>query len=455
MEDIADGIAAWADRHRRRLETVDAVTAYGRVTGISGILLECSLPRTRIGDLCRITRSAQESVLAEVVGFNPQHTLLSALGPLDGIARGARVTPLWLPHSICVSDSLLGSVLDGFGRPLDEQGVGAFVLPGRGIDTVPVVSDAPPPTARPRIAQALPTGVRAIDGLLTLGVGQRVGIFAGAGCGKTTLLAELARNTPCDTIVFGLIGERGRELREFLDYELDEELRSRTVLVCATSDRSSMERARAAFTATAIAEAFRAQGKRVLLILDSLTRFARAQREIGLALGEPPGRGGLPPSVYTLLPGLLERAGQTMTGSITALYSVLIEADSMNDPVADEVRSLIDGHIVLTRRLAERGHYPAIDVLASLSRTMSNVAEREQIANATRLRRLMSSWQQVEMLIRLGEYEPGHDAMTDAAVEAQGAINDFLRQEMRAPCAWEDTLQQLMEVSGYAPEQKH
>ncbi len=455
MTDIAGGIAAWADRHRRRLQAANPVTAYGRVTGISGILLECSLPRTRIGDLCRITRSAQESVLAEVVGFNPQHTLLSALGPLDGIARGARVTPLWLPHSICVSDSLLGSVLDGFGRPLDEQSVGAFALPGEGIDTVPVVSDAPPPTARPRIAQALPTGVRTIDGLLTLGVGQRVGIFAGAGCGKTTLLAELARNTPCDAIVFGLIGERGRELREFLDYELDEALRSRTVLVCATSDRSSMERARAAFTATAIAEAFRAQGKSVLLILDSLTRFARAQREIGLALGEPPGRGGLPPSVYTLLPGLLERAGQTMTGSITALYSVLIEADSMNDPVADEVRSLIDGHIVLTRRLAERGHYPAIDVLASLSRTMSNVAERAQIANATRLRRLMSAWQQVEMLIRLGEYEPGHDAMTDAAVEAQGAINGFLRQETRTPCAWEETLQQLMEVSSYAPEQEH
>ncbi|ELY1861830.1 FliI/YscN family ATPase [Serratia marcescens] len=455
MTNFSDEIAAWADRQRRRLLQADPVTVYGRVTGISGILLECSLPCARIGDLCHITRRAQESVLAEVVGFNTQHTLLSALGPLDGIARGARVAPLWMPHSISVSDALLGSVLDGFGRSLDEQSVGAFALPGVSSDTAPVMSDAPPPTARPRIAQALPTGVRAIDGLLTLGVGQRVGVFAGAGCGKTTLLAELARNTPCDVIVFGLIGERGRELREFLDYELDEALRSRTVLVCATSDRSSMERARAAFTATAIAEAFRAQGKKVLLILDSLTRFARAQREIGLALGEPLGRGGLPPSVYTLLPELLERAGQTMAGSITALYSVLIEADSMNDPVADEVRSLIDGHIVLTRRLAECSHYPAIDVLASLSRTMSNVAGRGQIADAIRFRRLMSAWQQVEMLTRLGEYEPGHDAMTDAAVEAQDAINGFLRQGTRAPCAWEETLQQLTEVSGYAPEQEH
>lgn len=443
---------SWFSQQQQRLRQPDAVSVYGRITGISGILLECSLPRARIGDLCRIERDAEESVMAEVVGFNPQHTLLSALGPLDGIAQGARVTPLYLPHSISVSDALLGCVLDGFGRPIDGQGVGAFALPGEAERTIPVLGDAPPPTARPRISAPLPTGVRAIDGMLTIGVGQRVGVFAGAGCGKTTLLAELARNAPCDAIVFGLIGERGRELREFLDHELDEELRSRTVLICSTSDRSSMERARAAFTATAIAEAFREQGKSVLLILDSLTRFARAQREIGLALGEPPGRGGLPPSVYTLLPGLLERAGQTEKGAITALYSVLIEADSMNDPVADEVRSLIDGHIVLSRRLAERGHYPAIDVLTSLSRTMSNVVTREQMRDATQLRRMMAAWQQVEMLIRLGEYQPGHDAMTDAAVEAQPVINGYLRQATRAPSDWETTLHHLSEVSQHAPE---
>ncbi|ARJ41335.1 EscN/YscN/HrcN family type III secretion system ATPase [Pantoea alhagi] len=443
---------SWFSQQQQRLRQPDAVSVYGRITGISGILLECSLPRARIGDLCRIERDAEESVMAEVVGFNPQHTLLSALGPLDGIAQGARVTPLYLPHSISVSDALLGCVLDGFGRPIDGQGVGAFALPGEAERTIPVLGDAPPPTARPRISTPLPTGVRAIDGMLTIGVGQRVGVFAGAGCGKTTLLAELARNAPCDAIVFGLIGERGRELREFLDHELDEELRSRTVLICSTSDRSSMERARAAFTATAIAEAFREQGKSVLLILDSLTRFARAQREIGLALGEPPGRGGLPPSVYTLLPGLLERAGQTEKGAITALYSVLIEADSMNDPVADEVRSLIDGHIVLSRRLAERGHYPAIDVLTSLSRTMSNVVTREQMRDATQLRRMMAAWQQVEMLIRLGEYQPGHDAMTDAAVEAQPVINGYLRQATRAPSDWETTLHHLSEVSQHAPE---
>lgn len=451
MQSLSARLDDWFALHQQRLTRFAPVEIYGRITGISGILLESSLPRARIGDLCRIEGKNNTRVLAEVVGFNPQHTLLSALGQLDGIAQGARVTPLYLPHSIRVSDQLLGSVLDGFGRAIEEGSVSAFAQPGE-TGAKPVLGDAPPPTERPRIDTPLPTGMRAIDGLLTLGVGQRVGIFAGAGCGKTTLLAELARNTPCDVIVFGLIGERGRELREFLDHELDSELRSRTVLLCATSDRSSMERARAAFTATAIAEAFRDQGKSVLLILDSLTRFARAQREIGLALGEPPGRGGLPPSVYTLLPTLLERAGQTATGAITALYSVLIEQDSMNDPVADEVRSLIDGHIVLTRKLAERGHYPAIDILASLSRTMSNVVARQQVGEATAIRRLMAAWQQVEMLIRLGEYQPGNDSLTDAAVQAQGAINGYLQQAMRDPSSFDQTCFQLSEVSRYAPQ---
>ncbi|MES4613945.1 MAG: FliI/YscN family ATPase [Ewingella sp.] len=447
----SDALDSWYQQRSQALGAVSAVTASGKITGINGILLESSLPQARIGDLCRVSRSGDEEMMAEVVGFNPHHTLLSALGPLDGVAQGARVVPLFQPHSIAVSEALLGSVLDGFGRAIDEESISAFALSSEHPNATPVLGDAPSPTDRPRIDTALTTGIRAIDGLLTIGVGQRVGVFAGAGCGKTTLLAELARNTPCDAIVFGLIGERGRELREFLDHELDAELRSRTVLVCSTSDRSSMERARAAFTATSIAEAFRDSGKSVLLIIDSLTRFARAQREIGLALGEPPGRGGLPPSVYTLLPGLLERAGKTSKGSITALYSVLIEQDSMNDPVADEVRSLIDGHIVLARRLAERGHYPAIDVLASLSRTMSSVVEKSQMQDASLVRQLMSSYQQVEMLIRLGEYQPGNDAMVDAAVVAQDAINAYLRQAGRSPTAFEDVRYALAEVSRYAP----
>ncbi|MFE8116113.1 type III secretion system ATPase SctN [Brenneria goodwinii] len=442
----------WFQQQRRRLSDFAPVDLKGRIIGISGILLECSLPRARIGDLCLVERQDGSQVMAEVVGFSPRNTFLSALGALDGIAQGAAVAPLYQPHCIQVSDRLFGSVLDGFGRALEDGGESAFVQPGElHGNAQPVLGDAPPPTARPRIATPLPTGLRAIDGLLTLGQGQRVGIFAGAGCGKTTLLAELARNTPCDAIVFGLIGERGRELREFLDHELDDDLRRRTVLVCSTSDRSSMERARAAFTATAIAEAYRAAGKHVLLIIDSLTRFARAQREIGLALGEPQGRGGLPPSVYTLLPRLVERAGQTQTGAITALYSVLIEQDSMNDPVADEVRSLIDGHIVLTRRLAEQGHYPAIDVLASLSRTMSNVVDGGHNRHAGAVRRLMAAYKQVEMLIRLGEYQSGHDALTDSAVNAQQDITRFLRQAMRDPMAYDDIQQQLAEVSAHAP----
>ncbi|AXW87893.1 EscN/YscN/HrcN family type III secretion system ATPase [Lonsdalea britannica] len=441
----------WLTAQRRHLADYAPVRLRGRITGISGILLESTLPQARIGDLCRIERDDRTQVLAEVVGFSPQHVFLSALGALDGIAQGAVVTPLYQPHCVQVSDDLLGSVLDGFGRPLTPESHSAFVEPGTNCPhPIPVIGDAPPPTERPCISEPLPTGLRAIDGLLTIGRGQRVGIFAGAGCGKTTLLAELARNTPCDVIVFGLIGERGRELREFLDHELDDALRRRTVLVCSTSDRSSMERARAAFTATAIAEAFRAEGKQVLLIVDSLTRFARAQREIGLALGEPQGRGGLPPSVYTLLPRLVERAGQTRQGAITALYSVLIEQDSMNDPVADEVRSLIDGHIVLSRRLAERNHYPAIDVLMSLSRTMSSVATTAHLSDAGGLRRLMAAYQQVDMLIRLGEYQPGHDALTDAAVTAHAHINAFLQQPMREPQTFAEITARLNEVSRYA-----
>src|SRR5471032_2125314 len=450
MRAAIDELTRWQAQQQARLERCRPVQIHGRIAGVNGILLHSRMPLARIGDLCQIQRTDDSQVMAEIVGFDRQHTLLAALGPLDGIAIGARVTPLFQPHGLLVSEQLLGTVLDACRRALSSEGPEAFAPAGT-VGALPVIRDAPAATERPRIESPLTTGLRAIDGLLTLGEGQRVGIFAGAGCGKTTLLAELARNTPCQAIVFGLIGERGRELREFLDHELDDELRSRTVLVCATSDRSSMERARAAFTATAIAEGFRRKGKRVLLLIDSLTRFARAQREIGLALGEPPGRGGLPPSVYTLLPGLLERAGKTSKGSITALYSVLIEQDSMNDPVADEVRSLIDGHIVLARRLAERGHYPAIDVLASLSRTMSSVVEKSQMQDASLVRQLMSAYQQVEMLIRLGEYQPGNDAMVDAAVVAQDAINAYLRQAGRSPTAFDDVRYALAEVSRYAP----
>lgn len=446
MQNYPTSVDDWFERAAERLERLSLVDVRGTVAAIKGILIECKLPNARIGDLCSIERVSGEPLLAEIVGFTQNTTFLSALGALDGIALGAAITPLNMPHCIRVSDGLLGSVLDGFGRSIEAGKMDALSLIPDDPEALRVINDAPFPTDRPRIALPLFTGLRAVDGMLTLGIGQRIGIFAGAGCGKTTLLAELARNAGSDVVIFGLIGERGRELREFLDHELDSNLRSRTIVVCSTSDRSSMERARAASTATAIAEAFRIKGKNVLLILDSLTRFARAQREIGIALGEPLGRGGLPPSVYTLLPKLLERTGQTSTGAITAIYSVLIEQDSMNDPVADEVRSLIDGHIVLTRSLAEQGHYPAIDVLASLSRTMGNVVGAEQMKHASRLRKLMSLWQENELLMRLGEYQPGHNHDVDAAVNLHEAIMHFLRQSLREPSRFDEIIQQLAEI---------
>lgn len=442
----------WSLRQREGLRHYQPVQVLGRVQRVNGILLQCRLPEARIGDLCRIVRNAdQPALLAEIVGFDRQDALLSALGGLEGIGVGAAVEPLGVPHRLRTGEDLLGQVLDGFGRPLDGSGPSAFAGPQEQ-NAVTVLGEVVPATARPRISRVLNTGIRAIDALLSVGEGQRLGLFAGAGCGKTTLLAELARNLDCDVIVFGLIGERGRELREFLDHELDAGLRARAVLVCATSDRSSMERARAAFTATALAEGFRRQGRRVLLLLDSLTRFARAQREIGLALGEPLGRGGLPPSVYTLLPRLVERAGLAEQGAITALYTVLVEQDSLNDPVADEVRSLLDGHLVLSRKLAERGHYPALDVLGSLSRTFGNVADAAQIRCAAALRRLLSAYDQIELLLRLGEYRPGHDALTDLAVERRGAIQSFLQQELRHPVAFDDTWDALMELTADVPE---
>ncbi|MEO4016680.1 FliI/YscN family ATPase [Pseudomonas rossensis] len=445
-------LAHWTAGQRSRLANFSAVRVSGHVSAVNGILLECQIPSAKIGDLCEVSKANGGVMLAEIVGFTSQFTLLSALGTPDGIQVGAGIRPLGIAHRIGVDDSLLGCVLDGFGRPLQGDGAGAFAGPNDRRITLPVITDAIPATLRPRITTALPTGIRAIDSALLLGEGQRVGLFAGAGCGKTTLMAELARNMGCDVIVFGLIGERGRELREFLDHELDETLRQRSVLVCATSDRSSMERARAAFTATTIAEAFRAEGRKVLLLIDSLTRFARAQREIGIAAGEPLGRGGLPPSVYTLLPRLVERAGMSEAGSITALYTVLIEQDSMNDPVADEVRSLLDGHIVLSRKLAERGHYPAIDVQASISRVLSNVSGREHQQANNRLRRLMASYRQVEMLLRLGEYQPGGDPITDCAVTLNGPINAFLQQDLREPVPLQTTLEALIQLTSQIPE---
>lgn len=322
----------------------------------------------------------------------------------------------------------------------------APVQPGWRVQ-VPVIRDAPNATDRPRISAILSTGVRAIDGLLTLGRGQRIGVFAGPGCGKTTLMASIARGCAADVIIFGLIGERGRELNEFLEHELDEDLVRKTIIVCATSDRTSMERSRAAFSATAIAEAFRARGMNVLLLIDSLTRFARAQREIGLAAGEPPARGGYTPSVYTMLPRLIERSGSTSQGSITALYTVLVDGEAVSDPIGDEARSLLDGHIVLTKKLAEQGHYPAIDVLASISRVMSNIVSPLQRQAATRFRELLARYDEMELLIRLGEYKLGGDPVADTAVRLRPEQLQFLRQDTRMLTPYDRMLKQIVALA--------
>lgn len=435
------------DRVLSVMKQASLICVEGQVTSIQGTLIVSRFPSPRIGDLCEVRPDGATTILSEVVAFDGDKVWLSSLSPLDGIEAGAKLFPLYVPHRVHVGDFALGSVLDGFGRNMKGKGGVFFLSKFEQPDSANVLNDNIDPTEKPRISRPMPTGVKVIDALLTIGEGQRIGVFAGAGCGKTTLIAEIARGMPCDVVVFGLVGERGRELNEFIEYELDEALQARTILICATSDRSSIERTRAAFTATAVAEAYRDQGKKVLLLIDSLTRFARAQREIGLAAGEPPGRGGFPPSVATLMPRLLERAGPASKGSITAIYTVLIEQDSMSDPVADEARSLLDGHIILSRKLADKGHYPAIDVLPSLSRTMPNVTSKDHQMTARRFRELLAAYQDVELLLKLGEYQTGGDPLTDVAVEQHAAMMDFLQQSLHESQSFEHCLEQFRQVT--------
>jgi type III secretion protein N (ATPase) len=438
--------------YQKAINALDFVDEIGRVVQVLGTLIEGNISGAKLGDLCEliIPEKPDEPMLAEVVGFTKDSALLSALSALDGVASGTIIRPLRKAHNIEIGPHLFGVVLDGFGRPLfkapaaigmqlsDEDNWEPF--------TTFVIKEALDATKKPRVTEPLHTGVRVVDTLLTLGFGQRVGVFAGAGCGKTTLLAAIARGADVDVIVFGLIGERGRELREFLEHELDEDLVRKSILICATSDKTSMERSRAAFTATAIAEGFRDKGKKVLLLIDSLTRFARAQREIGLAAGEPPAKGGFPPSVYTMLPRLIERAGNSEQGSMTALYTVLVEGDNIIDPIGEEARSLLDGHIILARKLAEQGHFPAVDVLASISRTMPNVIDEDHRTVASRLRALMARYKELELLIRLGEFKEGNDDLSDKAVALNGQIIEFLRQDTRYPASYEESYMQLNDI---------
>lgn len=420
-------------------------TSNGKVSQVLGTLIEAHMPPVQIGELCDLVNEADPSkpMLAEVVGFTDKSAILSALSPLEGVSNRTVIVPLRRSHTIEVGDHLYGCVLDGFGRFMARSPV-VEANPGTWKATVPVIRDSPKPVDRPRIHEPLATGVRAIDGMITMGVGQRIGVFAGPGCGKTTLMAAIARGCKADVVIFGLIGERGRELNEFLEHELDPELVAKTIIVVATSDRTSMERSRAAFTATAVAEAFRARGLKVLLLVDSLTRFARAQREIGLAAGEPPARGGFTPSVYTMLPRLIERAGATNEGAITAMYTVLVDGDNSSDPIGDEAKSLLDGHIYLRSKLAEQGHYPAIDVLSSISRIMGNVVTREHRSAATQFRELLARYQEMELMIRLGEYKPGVDPLSDRAVNMRSEQMNFLRQNTSISDDFKPTIDRLL-----------
>lgn len=426
------------------LEETRPLDIKGRVVQVVGTIIKAVVPGVKIGELCVLRNPWEEDweLLAEVVGFAKEAALLTPLGELVGISSATEVIPTGRTHRIAVSPALLGRVLDGIGNPMDELG------PIVADEHYPVYGPPPSPMKRKPIDKPIVLGIRAIDAMLTVGEGQRMGVFAAAGGGKSTLLASIICNTEAEIIVLALIGERGREVREFIEKDLGEEGLKKSVLVIATSDRSSMERLKSAYVATTVAEYFRDQGKRVLLMMDSVTRFARAQREIGLAAGEPPTRRGFPPSVFATLPRLMERAGQSEKGSITALYTILVEGDDMTEPVADETRSILDGHIILSRKLAAENHYPAIDVLASVSRVMNAIVDPDHNRAAGKLRELLAKYQEVEMLIKLGEYKPGGDAVTDEAVSEIDEINDFLKQGLQENPSFEDTLNRLQQICG-------
>ncbi|CAB3676783.1 type III secretion system ATPase SctN [Trinickia soli] len=432
MDDTLDGLpmpagfgalSALTDAIGQELRGGSRVETRGKVLEVVGTLMRVTGLEVRLGELCEL-RAPNGQLLqhAEVVGFSRNVAVLSPFGRVADISRSTQVIGLGRPLSVPVGDALLGRTIDSLGTPIDGGG------PLGCTEHRPIFADPPTPMSRPIIDRDLPTGVRIVDGLMTLGLGQRVGIFAPAGVGKSTLMGMFARGAQCDINVIALIGERGREVREFVEHILGEEGMARSVVVCATSDRSSIERAKAAFVATAVAEYFRDRGMSVLLMMDSLTRFARAQREIGLAVGEPPARRGFPPSVFAELPRLVERAGLSEHGAITALYTVLAEDETGGDPVAEEVRGLLDGHMVLSREIAARNQYPAIDVLGSLSRVMPLITTREHMDRAGHVRRLLAKHKEIETLLQIGEYRPGGDPLADEAVARIDAIRAFLCQ---------------------------
>ncbi len=410
----------------------------GKVVKIVGLTIESVGPNAKLNDLCRIIidKNRNISIMAEVVGFRDKRLLLMPYESVEGLGVGCIVENTGHPLSVCVGDEMLGHTLDGMGRPTDIEELSFR-------EEYPVDAPPPDPMERVIISEVLPLGVKAVDGLITVGKGQRIGIFAGSGVGKSTLLGMFARNTKADINVIALIGERGREVREFIERDMGEEGMRRSVVIVATSDRPALLRRNAAKTATAIAEYFRDQGKDVLLMMDSLTRFSMAQREIGLASGEPPVTRGYPPSVYSEMPKLLERAGNSDKGSITGLYTVLVDGDDFNEPITDTARSILDGHIMLDRKLAHKNHYPAIDVLQSISRVMSSIADSKHKEAAGKLKNVMATYQEAEDLINIGAYKSGSNKNIDYAIEKIDAVNEFLLQETHDKFSFEEIMSMM------------
>ncbi len=439
-----------AEKYHEIIKHINPFSIYGKVSSVVGLLVEGHNPGTSIGEMCRIYPNGHGGTIsAEVVGFRQGKVLLMPLKNIDGVGPGCKIFPTMAKSNIKVSHTLLGRVIDGQGVPIDGRG------PIEPEDEYPIYAEPINPMERSRISEPIDLGIRAINGLFSCGMGQRMGIFSGSGVGKSVLMGMIARNTKADINVIALVGERGREVREFIENNLGPEGLARSVLVVETSDSHPLTRMRAAYVAQAVSEYFRDQGMNVLLMVDSLTRFAMAQREIGLSIGEPPTSKGYTPSVFSLMPKLLERAGAIEgSGSITGLYTVLVEGDDFNEPVADSVRSIIDGHIYLSRDLAAKNHYPAIDVLHSISRVMNDIVDKEHKKNAAEMINIIATYKNAEDLINIGAYVPGSNPETDRAIGIIEKITSFLKQEMDQKVSFEDSKAQLLDLLKYGKNTK-
>ncbi|ASV65955.1 flagellar protein export ATPase FliI [Cytobacillus sp. FSL W7-1323] len=432
------------DKLLEEIHDTDSFKKYGRVKRVVGLMIESQGPVSSIGDVCYIHVQGKKSrkIRAEVVGFKDENIILMPYTTVTDISPGSLVETTGKPLEIKVGTSLVGNVLDSLGQPLDGS-----LLP-KGLREVPTEQEPPNPLLRPPISEPIEVGVRLIDSLLTVGNGQRVGIFAGSGVGKSTLLGMIARNTKADINVIALIGERGREVREFIERDLGPEGLKRSIVIVATSDQPPLMRIKGAYTATAIAEYFRSKGMKVMMLMDSVTRVAMAQREIGLAIGEPPTTKGYTPSVFSVLPKLLERTGTSIEGSITAFYTVLVDGDDMNEPIADTVRGILDGHYVLDRELANKGQYPAVDVLKSISRVMNQISSKRHIKAAESLRESLSTYRQSEDLINIGAYKKGSSQEIDRAIALYPQILNFLKQQTDEKVTIDDGIEQLFALVG-------